>query len=422
MRSPRPKNRAERRRARRRQRRSILTSLCAAAASLFGLQQASWADAPPEDISIAYSFAYYDERPLASYKLAPGSTSERYHVDSHQVSLSSPIGERFSLGVNLVYETMSGATPWWVQPGPDGELLQAMSGATVSDERVDVSANGSYYLDSGRVGAFFGVSDENDYRAIYGGMNGDYSVNDKNTTLSTGISFSTDDITPTGGGTGGRVEKAHKDSLSLYAGISQILGRSTNLQSTVSYRYSTGFLSDPYKRAWVSDFVPGGGTVPDARPDSRHQVAWLTQLRQHIETLNASIHLDYQFYYDDWKMVSHTIEFRWYQNLFDDLIQVIPSIRYYSQGHPFFYAPVYNAGRSDGLAASDYRLSPFGALSYGLRGQVLVEDWPGNMDWRLGASYEYYVSSADYALGNVRAANPGLVDYYVLYATLETRF
>ena len=75
-----------------------------------------------------------------------------------------------------------------------------MSGATVSDERVDVSANASYYFDSGRLGGFFGVSDENDYRAIYGGMDGDYSVNDKNTTLSAGLSFSYDDITPTGGG------------------------------------------------------------------------------------------------------------------------------------------------------------------------------------------------------------------------------
>ena len=417
---PRPTNRAARRRAGRGKRRTTLASLSAAAMSLFGAPDPGWSDSPAEEPSMAYSFAFYDERPLAEYKLASGSR-DRYEVQSHNVSGSGPIGERIEIGANLVYESMSGSTPWYVVPGSDpGTLLQAMTGATVSDERVDVSANGSYFFDNGRVGALVGVSHENDYLAVYAGLNGETHVNDSNTTLSAGLSFSIDELTPTGGGTGGRVVKADKNSVTTTAGFSQVLGRRTNFQSTLTYRWSSGFLSDPYKLAWIDQ--TGGFTVNDSRPDVRNQIALLNQLRNHVEPIDASIHLDYQFYWDDWDITSHTIEFRWYQSLFADRLQLIPNFRYYSQGSPFFYEPVYFSPRQDGLASSDYRLSPFGAMSYGLRAQFMMEDWPWDLDWRLAASYERYVSGGSLALGTVQQVNPGLVDFNLYYFTLDVKF
>ena len=50
-----------------------------------------------------------------------------------------------------------------------------------------MAAHSSFYTDRGRIGALFGVSDENDYRAYYFGFNGDRSYNDKNTTLSAAL-------------------------------------------------------------------------------------------------------------------------------------------------------------------------------------------------------------------------------------------
>jgi len=398
----------------------VLAALGAAAISVFGVQDPSHADSPPGRIRASYSFSDYQEDKLAAHLLKSGSR-QRFNVQSHQFTVGGSVTERIDLSTNIVYERMSGATPWWVEPEPDNELLQAMTGATISEERVDVNLNGSFYFDSGRAGGSFGVSTENDYLAIYGGVNGEHSLNDANTTLSGAFDFSVDRITPTGGGPLGRVVEADKYSLLVSGGLSQILARGTIFQSSLSYKYSDGFLSDPYKRSWIGDFT--AGTVPDSRPDQRNQIAWLNQLRQHFEGINASVHLDYQFYWDDWDITSHSFDLRWYQNFFDGIVQIIPSFRYYSQSQPYFYAPVYfNGPRADGLASSDYRLSPFGAISFGARIQGIISDWPGELDWRLGFQYERYESDAGWALGKVNAANPGLVDFNVYYVTLEMKY
>ena len=120
--------------------------------------------------------------------------------------------------------------------------------------------------------------------------------------------------------------------------------------------------------------------VADSRPDERNQVAWLTQLRHHFESLGASVHVNYRFNYDDWNINSHTFELRWYQNLFGDLIQLVPEFRYYSQSQASFYEPFYSSIRSNGLYSSDYRLSPYGSLSFGGRLQARIIDWPDDLD------------------------------------------
>jgi len=416
---PRLQNRAARRRARAQapSKPGPLAALTTAALSIPGM---AGADSPPEDITTAYAFSYYKEDDISASKVSTGST-ERYEIFAHQFSVDVPVGERWDLGTDLVYETMSGATPWYVQPGQNGGApQQAMTQATVSDQRFDGNLRGSFYFDEARVGGNFGGSTENDYWAIYGGVNGERHINDKNTTLLGSLAFSADTIEPTNRGCQSSIVKENKQSFGLVAGFAQIIGRKTNLQSTLNYKYGTGFLSDPYKEAWIESL--GGSRVCDTRPGQRNQVSWLTRLRHHFEGINASAHVDYQFYWDDWDITSHTVKLAWYQNLFGDVLQIIPSFRYYSQGQAFFYAPVYPVLRPDGLASSDYRLSPFGAIKAGVRLQTRIEDWPGDLDWRLAISYDRYMSDVGWALGKVRVANPGLVDYNHIYATLGVAF
>ena len=73
-------------------------------------------------------------------------------------------------------------------------------------------------------------------------------------------------------------------------------------------------------------------------------------------------------------------------------------------------------------ASSDYRLSPFGALSEKLRIETRVSDWPFHMAWKLGASYERYQSSGSLAIQNVDVENPGLVSFNVFMLNLSARF
>ena len=50
---------------------------------------------------------------------------------------------------------------------------------------------------------------------------------------------------------------------------------------------------------------------------------------------------------------------------------MIPSFRYYSQGKADFYAQLLrNGSRRDGLYSSDYRLSPYGAISWRIRAET----------------------------------------------------
>jgi len=413
-------NRKVRRRARRGRRRSTLAALSSAALALLGKPGASTAGGPIEEVAAAYAFSFYSEDSISKDKVSFGETS-RYEIETQQFSIEGPLTQRSDVAFDFIYESMSGATPWYVSPGiAGGPPLQAMSGATVSENRYDGTLRGNYYFDSARAGAHVGVSGERDYLAVYAGLNGEHDVNEKNTTLSGGLSFSIDEIKPTEGGTEGRIESDDKQSVSLNAGVSQIIDRQTTMQSSLTYKHSRGFLSDPYKKAFID--VTGGIIVPDERPDERNQVSWLTQLRHHFESTNASLHADYRFHYDDWKVTSHTFELRWYQNLFDDLIQIIPQFRYYSQSQAYFYEPIYASRRSDGLASSDYRLSPYGSLTFGARVQMRIEGWPGDSDWRLGVNYERHLADADYALSSVRVKNPGLVDFHFVYVTMDMRF
>lgn len=374
------------------------------------------ADTPEGRIVGDYSFSFYSEDDIDGGKVVAGGETSRYEIQTHQLHLAAPIADRFDLGIDVMHETMSGASPWYVIPDVDGVTpLQVMTGATISETRTDALLKGSYYLDNGKATLGGGASFENDYLAFNGSLSGERHFNEKNTSVAAGAGFSIDTLEPTDAASDPfRPEKADKQSYSLFAGITQVLGQGSSLQSTLNYQYSTGYLSDPYKRVLVA-----GTPVGDSRPGARNQFSWLTRYRQHVSFLNASLHADYRFFVDDWEITSHTLELAWYQNLFG-FLRVVPTLRYYTQSQADFYAPWFDTAPSSGFASSDYRLSPYGALSYRVRAEALFTTW--RLDWRAALSFERYTSSADLAIGKVAVENPGLVSFNVISLNLTTRF
>jgi hypothetical protein len=333
----------------------------------------------------------------------------------HQVRFAMPLADRFGVGLDIVHESMSGASPWYVIPGDDGKPVQVMTGATIDDKRTDVLLEGKYFMDRGQASASGGVSFENDYFAINGGLGGELDLNEKNTTLSSGFGFSIDSIDPVDTDEYPlRPDHEKKQTYSAFAGLSQVLGRSTAVQSTLTYQLGNGYLSDPYKQALVA-----GEPLADSRPDLRNQIAWLSRYRHHFSSVNASLHADYQFYWDDWNISAHTFELAWYQSLFE-AFRLIPSVRYYSQGQADFYAPYYEQPRADGLHSSDYRLSPYGAISWRIKAETRFRIW--QLDWLASFSWERYLSSGSYAMQKVSTPNPGLVNYDLFSVGFTTRF
>ena len=257
---------------------------------------------------------------------------------------------------------------------------------------------------------------ENDYLAIHGGLQGERYFNEKNTTLSGGIGFSGDRIEPTDAESFGRNSEENKETGSVFVGISQILGRNAAIQSTLQYQLDGGFLDDPYKKAFV---VSTSTPEPDTRPDMRHQFSWLTRYRQHIPFLRGTLHADYRFYHDDWDINAHTFEVSWYQMLWESF-RLIPSVRYYTQSQADFYAPYYQAPTRGGLYSSDYRLSPFGAITWRVKGETRFQLY--NFDLLVNIAYERYMSSGNLAIKDVSVSNPGLVDFNMLSVGITTRF
>ncbi len=413
---------ARRARLRRRQERrlarkpsAVLNALTSSAMALPGLAQRASAESSPTEVRADYKYSRYSEHPMKASKVAPGSETQRYDIDIHQFRFETGITDRIDLDVELGHETMSGASPWYIEPGPNGDPVQVMTGATIDEARTDALLSSNLYLDQGKATLGAGVSYEKDYLAISGSLGGERQFNEKNTTLSGSFGFSVDQLSPSDTDRfPNRPDSEDKQTYDFNLGLGQVLGRNANVQTSLSYRFGTGYLSDPYKLAFVQN-----GPETDVRPDQRHQIAWLTRYRHHLKNVGATIHLDYQFAYDDWEINSHTIELAWYQTLWDRF-RVIPSLRYYSQSQAYFYAPYYLGPRSDGLRSSDYRLSPYGALAWQVKAEARFQTW--SLVWDASVSYQRYLSDGNLALQSVSVENPGLVSYDLFSVGLTARF
>ena len=405
----------------RRRERATLRALTSSALALIGAASKASADTAMDHFETAYTFSNYSEDPLKSSKTIPGGETERYTIDTQQMSLAGPVTDWLDLGFQYTHETMSGASPWYVTNDAAGTPIQIMSGATIQDTRDDASLHGNYYTDEGRIGFGGGYSTENDFTSKFFSTDGELHFNEKNTTLSGGLSSSFDEITPTQADQyPTRPHFKTKESYAGFLGLSQIIDRRSIIQGSFSYNFNTGYLSDPYKEV----FQIGGHTqYGDSRPDQRHQFAFLLRYNRHIEETESTIHLSYQYYIDTWGISSHTAELAWYQN-FGDAFQIAPLIRYYSQSSADFYVPylLLDQPRPDNMS-SDYRLSAYGAISFGIKAEyVFHTPWWRDIEWRTHASFERYLSSGDLSFTSVSVPSPGLVNFTVFSVGVSMTF
>lgn len=416
-----------------------LTALTSSALALPGIAGSASADAPIERAEAAASFSYYREDDISENKFFDDGSGDRdrYEVYTTQLRFDLPVAERIDAGVQFLYEDMSGASPWFVVvPGPTDDRLQVMSGATIEDERIDLTLDADFFQENGKDTIAWGFSDEKDYFSTHFSLGAERHFNDKNTTFSTSGAFSYDWIDPTDPGFSlARPSSGEKWSIEIFTGLSQILSRSTTGQITINYKHSDGYLGDPYKA--IQNVDGANGLLSDRRPGHKDQASFLGRLRQHVEAANASAHIDYRFYVDSFDVTSHTVDLAWYQTV-TNWLTIIPSVRYYSQSKADFYDTVLPIGVIPSERSSDFRLSAYGALSFRLKAEFLLEDlaryeapnWlqrvgvSEGLDLIASLSYERYLSDGDYALVSVdeRDEAPGLVKFHVFAVNITGRF
>lgn len=374
--------------------RQTLLALTTAALALPGLLPVQAAVAP-EKSSLGYRYNNYQEDAMQpSKQYDPQGSVDRYDIDVHQLQLITPLTEKFALTLNGVADHMSGASPWFNSKGTDGQPKANMTGASggIREERWETSAAGRYYLPEASIGGFLRYSKEKDYEGRTYGLDTELELNNKLTTLSAGFSVSNDSLEPTRYIVP-RIEHGTKKALSTTLGLSQVIDKVSVAQLGLSYTRAEGFLTDPYKAG-------------DLRPDGRDQWSAAAGYRRFISALDGAIHLNYRYYWDSWELDSHTAELAWYQNLPEGAInwQLVPSLRYYSQSQAEFYQP-YNGAQQSQYFSDDFRLSPYGAVSGGLK---VIAGW---QDWKFIVGGERYVSGQEYALDDVKVESPGLIQY-----------
>jgi len=355
-----------------------LAAFTSAALALPGISSSLHAEVAPQDYSLDTNFSRYAE------------SGGRMKIDVYQAVATLPVNDRLSLKFNGVKDVISGASP--IGPalagaknckGPSrGNLVQCLSGASIHDVRDAVDVNASYFLDNATLDLDAGRSSENDYTSDFFNVNSRWELNDKLTTLTTGYGYASDHVWEIIASSGAKIKApgigGAKQTHQGILGLTQILDKDSLFQANLTYSYSGGYLSDPYKYAyapWHDPFNPFcfqncptyAGFIRDTRPGSRNQIGILMRYVRHFSELNrAALHFDYRFYADTWGINSHTFEAAWMQPVIDDW-QITPRVRYYTQNSADFYDVMFGAPTANGYYSSDYRLAGFGAISGGVQ-------------------------------------------------------
>lgn len=314
----------------------------------------------------------------------------------------------------------------------------------------------NYYLADSTLSFSGGYSDEPDFLSNFGSVNINHEFNDKLTTVSFGYGKTSNQInrstphTAAGGHNHDYAspnypdlnENSQFDNFTL--GLSQVLGKNTLFQSTLNYTHQRGYLSNPYKYVYVrgeitaEEYAEIENTIGDpdrsanldwngitrlemvgielfrdSRPKQRNLWSWSNRINQHLPSLNATVHLDYRFFTDDWSVNSHTMEVKWFQSLANGWT-VTPSLRYYSQSQADFFAPYFLAPREDGFYSSDFRLSAFGTLGGGL---TVTKEFARGI--KLETGFEYTAHAGNLKIGGGGVGNYADFDYFMAHANLS---
>lgn len=316
--------------------------------------------------------------------------------------LEKDLSSRLNLKIEGIYDVISGAsptgapTPAQIKIGSAGRTYSVVSGASTraastssntkgvvpsdfilptqrfNDARLGVNAelalrNGDY-LYTGQI-AF---SSETDYTSIAPTLKVAREFNQKNTVVSAGVSFNHDDVDAIA-----THSTETKEGVQLFLGATQALDPKTVLSVNFTAGFSSGFLSDPYKVAWVS-----GSLMSDKRPSRRDDQIALVSLTHAVDSLKGSAEVSYRYYRDSFGVSGHTASLAWYQKIGRTLV-LKPSIRYYQQDAADFYAVMFTS--TPEFYSADYRLSNAASLSYGLKAV-----WTPRDSYSVDFGYERY--------------------------------
>lgn len=397
---------------------------------------------------------------LASNSIAEGwdfDTAILYYGETDRVqaiegifSAKKSLKDDKVFSAKLVVDSLTGASANGAVPQSSAQTFTTPSGNgqysadpnetplddTFKDTRVQVAAQWSQPLGENYVLSTGGnFSNEYDYQSLsFNGSLGRY-LNNKNTTLSLGLSYALDAVDPVGGrpvglsamiiDSGQFADEAAfrsafdetrqnggedtKNTADLILGLTQVINRRWITQYNLSFSQVDGYLTDPYK---VVSEVDASGVATqqlyEYRPDSRSKQAFYAQSKYHFE--KSVWDISYRLTNDDWGIQSHTLESR-YRFLLDNNRYLEPHIRLYQQSEADFYTPFIREGDAlPEFASADYRIGKLNAYTVGVKyGKKL------SSGREYGIRLEYYSQAPQ----NAGVEAPGGLSDQDLYPSLD---
>jgi hypothetical protein len=413
-------------------RRRLIAASCALlGAAAARSQQAHVAPADSgllEDWSVDSALAYYHE-------------DGRIRAIEPVVDVAKIFADGQELNINATFDSLSGSSPNGALTShaaqtfasPSGKASHAYTTAPgqlpadphYQDARIAVGGNWTVpftRVDQVSVGAK--LSDEHDFFSATVNASIAHDFNEKNTTLSFGISNEYDSLRPIGGApvpgsdyalsekTAGKT----KDGVGVLIGVTQVMTRNWLSEFNVSVDRFKGYLNDPYK---ITSIIDGAGNTTgyefESRPDQRtrksayweNRVGWSRQL---------STALSLRYMSDDWGIRSDTaqLHLRWSLANRDRYIE--PTLRWYRQTAADFYTPfILNTDQpTTRFEASDSRLGAFHALTYGLKYSQKLPGLGNRAESEFSVRAEYYQQTF-----NERMAAPTALQGLDLYPGLR---
>jgi uncharacterized protein DUF3570 len=339
-------------------------------------------------------------------------TTGLVYAERQRTDVFEPIGRitRFlsngqTLSAQFAIDAMTGASPTGARPSSQTQTVTGSSGSSTHSVNEVPTHKFSDLRKAGElewglpVGSLLNVSSvarfsrEKDYQSIGGNGSISLDVLHRLVTLTLGGGYDRDEVFPVGGTpaplvdageprAGGRDPKRVKTGL---VGLSRVVTRRLLLGGNFTRTRETGYLTEPYKVISLIDPVTDQptGQLTEARPSTRDRRAALANAVYHQDA--NVLYLEYRYYWDDWKLISHTIDGRYLITL-PGGNQVTPHVRLYTQNAAEFYAPKLETNTLiPGFASADYRLGPLDGITFGATYAFHVPGNPG--EWSIRAEY-----------------------------------
>ncbi len=320
---------------------------------------------------VAYRYEFYSE------------DKNRMEIETHSVYFEQKLLDLVTAKGELIYDGISGATPIGTHNGKGKAKL-----TKVTDLRRAGNIGLEWRFGDHTLSTGFSFSKEHDYLSYGLSVSDAITFNEKNTILKYGVSHNFDSVRHNDGHTW-----TSKDSTEVMIGLSQLLSPKDIYDVAFTYGHDSGYLTDPYR---LAEYLPDGFPVnhpqgiPERRPSHRNKEILFNAWTHHFNSLNASLESSYRFYHDSYDIFSHTLGLTWHQRLGERLI-IEPLFRFSEQSAASFYSTqfsgpfIFNPAGPDGLHSSDYRLSEFYSLDFGLQVTAIL-----NSHLRVNAGYHRY--------------------------------